>query len=58
MMINILVSVDDNYLDKEMSMLYYLKKNSGENIELYFVNHSLSETNINKIIKFSKIHDI
>ena len=56
---NILISFDDNYVDKAMNMLYSLKKNNNDiffNIYIYYIN--LSDESITKTNEFCKKYNI
>lgn len=56
---NILISFDDNYVDKAMNMLYSLKKYNNDiyfNIYIYYIN--LSDESINRTNKFCEKYKI
>lgn len=56
-MINILISVNRNYLDKAKTMLHSLRRNHSEdNITVYLINRSLRGSEINKFRKYLKKH--
>lgn len=56
-MMNILISVNRNYLDKAKTMLHSLRRNHSEDgITVYLINHSLRGTEINKFRKYLKKH--
>ena len=48
---NILISVDQNYLEKESTMMFSLHKNTAENVVVYFMNHSLTAKEISAFRK-------
>lgn len=45
-MMNIMISVDKNYLDKALTMLFSLRRHVHEEITVYLINHSLSSEDI------------
>lgn len=55
-MINILISVNRNYLDKAKTMLHSFRRNHSEDITVYLINRSLRGTEINKFRKYLKKH--
>lgn len=55
-MINILISVNRNYLDKAKTMLHSLRRNHSEDITVYLINRSLRDLEINKFKKYVKKH--
>ena len=53
-MMNILISVNQKYLDKAKTMLHSLRSNQSENITVYLINRSLRDSEINKFRKYLK----
>lgn len=53
-MINILISVDSNYLDKARTMLFSMRRHTAEDISVYMLNHSLSENEIQQFAAYLK----
>ncbi|MGN0264578.1 MAG: glycosyltransferase family 8 protein [Oliverpabstia sp.] len=51
-MINILISVNRNYLDKAETMLHSFRRNNSEEVTVYLMNHCLSDTEIKKFKKY------
>lgn len=49
-MINILISVDSNYLDKAQTLLFSVRQHTQEDISIYLLNHRLMKS---EICKFS-----
>ena len=55
---NILISFDDNYVDKALKMLYSLKINNDALLNVYIYYIKLSTKSINKINSFFKEYNI
>lgn len=55
---NVLISVDENYLKYADTVLYSLRKNVSEAVDVYVLNASINESAILKIKKKMKKHDI
>jgi len=53
-MINILISVDSNYLTKAQTMLFSLRLHTKEEIAVYLLNHRLTEAEIDGFRLFLK----
>lgn len=51
-MINILISVNDDYLDKAETMLFSVRKNTDEDITVYILNHRLTEQKLKRTKKY------
>lgn len=55
---NILISSDINYLDKYITMLCSLKKNTKEKINAFFLNYRVEEKDISQFMKTMEIYDV
>lgn len=55
-MINILISVNNYYLDKVETMLHSLRRYNNENIMVYLINHSLGNNEIKKFREYLQRH--
>ena len=55
-MINILISVDRNYLDKAETMLHSFRRNNSEEVTVYLMNHCLSDAEIKKFKKYLRLY--
>lgn len=55
-MMNILISVNRNYLDKAKTMLHSLRRNHSEEITVYLINRSLRGSEINKFRNYLNKH--
>ena len=51
-MMNILISVNRDYLDKAETMLHSLRRNDSEDVTVYLINHSLDSVDLNKFEKY------
>lgn len=51
-MINILISVDANYLDKAQTMLYSMRMHTKEEITVFLLNHKLSAVQVDNITTY------
>lgn len=51
---NVLISVNENYLDKAKTMLYSLALHNKEELVVYFLNHSLSKEMVNEFRVYLK----
>lgn len=51
-MINILISVNREYLDKAETMLHSFRRNNSEDVTVYLMNHCLCDAEIKKIKKY------
>ena len=55
---NILISSDINYLDKYITMLCSLKKNTKEKINAFFLNYRVEEKDISQFMKTMELYDV
>lgn len=55
---NILISVNESYLDKAEIMLLSVRKNTREKLDIYLLNHSLDEHHISRFCKFLARHNM
>ena len=55
---NILISVNESYLDKAESMLLSVRKHTVEPLDIYLLNHSLTEQQTASLDKYLKRHNI
>ncbi len=53
-MINILISVNENYLEKAKTMLFSTAKSTKESITVYLLNHGLSEKDVSTLQEYLK----
>ena len=49
---NVMISANDNYVDKAESMLLSLRNNCNQEITLYLINHSLSDKSLEHLSQF------
>ena len=55
-MINILISVNGNYIDKAETMLHSFRRNNSEDVTVYLMNHCLCDTAIKKFRKYLQLY--
>ena len=53
-MVNILISVNSNYLDKAETMLHSFRRHNVDEITVYLINHTLNSYEINRFRKYLK----
>lgn len=55
---NILISVNEKYLDKAETMLLSLRRTTKEPVAVYLMTHCLTQTHISRLEKFLTKHDM
>lgn len=53
-LVNILISVDQNYLDKAKTMLFSLSMHTNEQIVVYLLNHRLSNSEVKEFSNYMR----
>lgn len=51
-LMNILISVNSNYVDKAQTMLFSLRMHTNEDVTVFLLNHSLNESEVQQFEKY------